>query len=84
MELTISAINTQGEPIAESSKAYVKAKADHQPIEVTIDSTITHLDGIIVKARLINKGNDTILGPDLKLYMENSKFVVTGYYEKEL
>lgn len=84
IELTISAINTQGEPIAESSKAYVKAKADHQPIEVTIDSTITHLDGIIVKARLINKGNDTILGPDLKLYMENSKFVVTGYYEKEL
>ena len=84
-ELTIYPIDTTGEPIAgvETTTATIDSKAQNQPIEVKMVGTIKHLDGLLIKAHVNNKESDT-LGPDMKIYVNNSKATVTGHYDKEL
>ena len=85
MELTIKPIDTTGNVIEgiTSTTAIVNSKANSQPIEVVIEGDITNLDGISIDARIINKGNDTTLGPKMKLIIDNFKATVSGYYEDE-
>jgi len=84
-ELTIYPIDTTGEPIAgvTTTTAHIKAKAEDQPVEVEITGTIKHLDGLLIKAHILNTESD-LLSPDMKIYVNNSKATVTGYYDKEL
>ena len=84
MELTIKPIDTTGKAIAgvTSTKAIVNSKANNQPIEITIEGNIKNLDGISIDAKIVNKGNDT-LSPNMKLFLNNLKATVTGYYEDE-
>ena len=50
---------------------------------MTIDGTIQHLDGIRLDVRLKNVGSNTALAPEMKIFVENLKATVTGYYEDE-
>jgi hypothetical protein len=86
IELTAPPIGTDGKPIegVTVTTARVKALADNQPVEVVIEGNITHLDGLLLKATLVNKGSETVLGPEMKLYLDNTRATITGYYEKEL
>lgn len=83
--LTIYPIDTTGKPIAgvKTTTAHIDAKAQNQPIEVRIIGPITHLDGLLIKAHIVNTESD-LLGPDMKIYVNNSKAKVTGHYDKEL
>lgn len=85
MKLTIKPIDTTGKPIAgvTSTTAIINSKANNQPIEITIEGNIKNLDGISIDAEIENKGNDTALGPNMKLFFNNLKATVTGYYEDE-
>jgi hypothetical protein len=84
-ELTIYPIDTTGEPIAgvKTTTAHLDAKAQNQPVEVTIIGPVTHLDGLLIKAHILNTESDT-LSPDMKIYVDNSKATITGHYDKEL
>lgn len=85
MKLTIKPIDTTGKPIAgvTSTTAIINSKANNQPIEITIEGNIKNLDGISIDAEIENKGNDTALGPNMKLFFNNLKATFTGYYEDE-
>lgn len=84
-EITIYPIDTTGEPIAgvETTTAHLEAKAENQPVKVEITGNITHLDGLLIKARILNTESE-LLSPDMKIYVANSKATVTGHYDKEL
>jgi hypothetical protein len=86
IELTALPIGIDSKPIegVTVTTARVKALADNQPVEVVIEGNITHLDGLLLKATLVNKGSETVLGPEMKLYLDNTRATITGYYEKEL
>lgn len=86
MELTVRPIDTTGKPIngVECTTATIPAKADNHHVEVSVKGTINHLDGILLEVRLVNRGSNTTLAPDMKLHIKNSKATVTGSYEKEL
>lgn len=86
IELTALPIGIDGKPIEDVTvtTARVNAWADSQPVEVVIEGNVTHFDGLLLKARLVNQGNDVVLGPKMKLYMDNTRATITGYYEKEL
>ena len=86
IELTALPIGTDSKPIegVTVTTARVKALADNQPVEVIIEGNITHLDGLLLKAKLVNRGSETVLGPEMKLYLDNTCATITGYYEKEL
>lgn len=83
--LTIHPIDTTGKPIAgvKTTTTHLDAKAQNQPIEVKIVGPITHLDGLLIKAHIVNTESD-LLGPDMKIHVDNSKTVITGHYDKEL
>lgn len=85
MELTIKPIDTTGKVIAgvTSTKAIINSKANNQPIEIAIEGNIKNIDGISIDAKIVNKGNDTTLSPNMKLFFNNLKATVTGYYEDE-
>ncbi len=85
-ELTIRPIDTSGNVISgvECTKAILPAEAKDHHIEVTVNGMVTHLDGILIDARLVNRNNNRTLAPEMKLYLKNCKATVTGYYEKEL
>ena len=85
MDLTIKPIDTTGKAIegVTSTPAKVQSKANNQPIEIVIEGNITNLDGISIDAKVVNVGDDTTLGPEMKLFINNLKAKVTGYYEDE-
>ena len=86
MDLTVLPLGIDGKPMegVKSTTAHVNAQAEKQPIEVTIEGEISHLDGLLIKANLVSKGSESVLSPEMKLYMDNARATVTGYYEKEL
>lgn len=86
MDLTVLPLGTDGKPMegVTSTTAHVNAQAENQPIEISIEGNITHLDGLLIKAKLVSKGSESVLSPEMKLYMDNAQATVTGYYEKEL
>ncbi len=86
IELTILPIDTTGQVIAgvKSDQVKVPAHAKDVPVELTVEGTINHLDGMIVQSRVIGQDSDSPLAPDMTLYMKNSKATLTGVYEKEL
>lgn len=88
LDLDIVPITLHGKPIdCEHNTVEIGPSATDFPVAVTIkakeNSPITHLDGLLIKAKVHNPQEDT-LGPEMKLYLKNSKATVTGYYEKEL
>ena len=85
VELSIVPITFDNKEIAgvTSSKVTLEANAADYPVELRIEGTITHLDGIKIKAKVTSE-NDDVMRPDMKLYIKNSKVTLTGYYEKEL
>lgn len=86
MDLTVLPLGTDGKLMegVTSTTAHVNAQAENQPIEISIEGNITHLDGLLIKAKLVSKGSESVLSPEMKLYMDNAQATVTGYYEKEL
>ncbi|MCH5175965.1 MAG: hypothetical protein J1F40_08765 [Prevotellaceae bacterium] len=66
-----------------SKDVTLKEYAKDQPVTLSMEGTIKHLDGIKIVARIISKDVDT-MGPDMKIHIKNSKITLTGYYEKEL
>ncbi len=85
IKITALPININGKVIegVTSTWATVGVGAVKQPAEVIIEGNITHLDGIMVKAVMNQKGNET-LAPQMKIWMDNFKAKINGYYEKEL
>ena len=86
VELTISPINTTGKAITgvKPATAHLAAQAKDEHVNVALNGQITNLDGIILKAKLLNVGNNATLAPNMKLQMKNVRATVTGAYEKEL
>ena len=86
IELTVIPIDLTGKPIAgvKSSTAKIPAWAKNEPVEVSVEGEIVHLDGILLEARIVNQGSTTTLAPTMELFMNNCKATVTGAYEKEL
>lgn len=85
--LTIHPVDKDGHIIAaETEPVNLPAKAENYPVEAIIEGTISHFDGIRIKAtiRVDNKDEQTPLAPEMTIGIKNSKAVVTGYYEAEL
>lgn len=57
---------------------------EETPIEISINGTVTHLDGIIFEARATGQEDSDVLRADQVIRMSNVKATVSGYYEKEL
>ena len=57
---------------------------EETPIEISINGTVTHLDGIIFEARVTGQEESDVLQADQVIKMGNVKATVSGYYEKEL
>ena len=85
-ELTLRPIDNTGTAIpgVACNTVMLPAEAKEHHVEMTIDGIVSHLDGIILQARLANKNNNSILTPEMLLDVKNCKATVTGYYEKEL
>lgn len=86
VELSMVPITWDDKPIKDVkvSTVTLKANAKDYPVELSMDGTIEHLDGIIIKAKLTTDEKAEILSPDMKLYVNNAKILLTGYYDKEL
>lgn len=86
LEVTILPINKSGKPIpgVTSNTVTIPAKANNQPVNITVEGTIKELDGIQIEAKLLNKGSEDILSPNMQLNIKNFKATVSGYYEDEL
>lgn len=86
IDLDIIPITTGGKAIAgvTPGRVLVPYPANDFKVDTTIEGEITHLDGIIVKARVHDPDDQTSLDPTMKLHLKNSKVTLTGYYEKEL
>lgn len=84
--LSVTAIDKAGKPIAGavSNEALVPAKATGTKVDLTVKATINKIDGVLIKARLTNKGSDTVLSPTMTIDVDNFKAKVSGYYEDEL
>ncbi len=84
--LSVVAIDKDGKAIpgATSNEATVPAKASGTKVDLTVNATINKIDGVMIKAKLTNKGSDTVLAPAMKLDVKNFKAKVSGYYEDEL
>lgn len=88
LTLDIIPITLNGKEIPSNhNKVTIPASATNFPVAVTItakdNSPITHLDGLLVKAKVDHPQAET-LAPEMKLHLKNSKVTLTGYYEKEL
>lgn len=57
---------------------------EETPVEISINDTVTHLDGIIFEARVTGQEDSDALQADQVIRMSNVKATVNGYYEKEL
>lgn len=85
--LNIYPIDKNGNTIdAKTNTIELPAMAQNEPIKALMEGNITHFDGIRIKAaiKVDNKGEQTTLAPAMTIRMDNSKAVVTGYYESEL
>ena len=84
LELSIVPITFNDKEMnVKASTVRLEANAEDFPVELEIEGTIEHLDGIKIKANVISQGDD-VMRPDMQLYVKNSKIILTGYYEKEL
>ena len=54
-----------------------------QPLIINMEGTVTHLDGIIIKAK-VDAASTATLAPTMKLKVSNLKAKVSGSYDKEL
>jgi hypothetical protein len=86
IELTIvpTTFNSKPIPGVTANTVTLPAGAMDYPFEVVFHGEIAHLDGLLLKAKVVNGDDQTILGPTMKILMKNSKATLTGYYEKEL
>ena len=86
IELTIvpTTFNSKPIPGVTANTVTLPAGAVDYPFEVVFHGEIAHLDGLLLKAKVVNGDDQTILGPTMKILMKNSKATLTGYYEKEL
>ena len=84
-ELSILPVDKTGKVISgvECTKASLPAGAKEHHMEVFVTGTITHLDGIEIQARLVNRDKNSMLTPDMNLSVKNCKVTVTGSYMKE-
>ena len=53
------------------------------PLAIALEGNITHLDGIIIKAKL-DATSEAVLGPEMTLKVSDLKVKLSGMYEKEL
>lgn len=86
IKLSIQPIDKEGNVIegVTSTTVTIAAMAKEQPIEIKLVGPVTHLDGLLIEARAVNQGSETILGPEMTIYVKNCKATVTGFYDKEL
>lgn len=79
-------IDKEGEKIDNvKGTAEIPANADNEPITVTVEGKIEHLDGIILKATVNVADNNTVsLKPGQHVGLTNLKVKVSGSYIKEL
>lgn len=64
--------------------AVLSADVDKElPLDITLEGNITHLDGVIIKAR-VDATSEAALGPDMTLKVSDLKVRLSGTYEKEL
>lgn len=54
------------------------------PLTITVNGTVTHLDGIILEARVSGEDGGGALAAEQVIRMKNVKATVSGSYEKEL
>lgn len=71
-------------PGASSNIVTIPPLAKDYPTELIINGTVQHLDGLFLKAKVQNPDDQAVLGPQMKLYIKNSKATLTGNYTKEL
>lgn len=64
--------------------AEIPAKAQNHPLQISITGEITGLDGIVFQARAVTQPDTAPLSPDMSIYLEKVRPVVSGYYQKEL
>lgn len=85
LELRIVPITLDDKPIdgVDCPLVTLGANADNEKVELSMIGEIKHLDGIIIKAKVINDGEEP-LSPDMKLHIKDSKIILTGYFDKEL
>ena len=86
IDLTIvpTTFNSKPIPGVSSNTVTLPAKAKDYAFEVVFHGDIKHLDGLLLKAKVQNTDDQTVLGPTMKILMKDSKATLTGYYEKEL
>ena len=86
LDLEVVPITFDAKPISgvTCDKVTVDAMANDFPIDLNITGTIKHLDGLLIKAKVHDSDNQAVLGPQMKLYLKNSKATLTGDYTKEL
>lgn len=83
--LTVYAVDKDGNRIQTSSEGSVKlpAMAVDVPIELTMEGTITDLDGVRLYV-VSGSDNDTPLAPTQTITLDNLKAKVTGNYTRKL
>jgi hypothetical protein len=64
----------------------VPAGAVNAPVTVTMEGTITHLDGVTFVATLTpdEEGNEEAIAPNQKITLKNVRVTVSGNITKEL
>lgn len=92
IELIAYPIDPDGNKMTDENGATISAIIDKvisyqmaEPVEITVSGTITHLDGIILDARVLgsNEG-DEALQPTQNITLKNITVTVSGSYTKEL
>ena len=84
--LSVEAIDKSGNviPGAKSNEAMVPAKSNGKNIDLTVNAVINKIDGMLIRAKVTNKGSNTVLTPEMKLDVKNFRAKASGYYEEEL
>ena len=62
----------------------VPAKSNGKNIDLTVNAVINKIDGMLIRAKVTNKGSNTVLTPEMKLDVKNFRAKASGYYEEEL
>lgn len=77
-------ITDGGEVVYGYTTATVTPGTD-EPLEVKVSGTVTHLDGIILEARVTGTDeSDSALEPTQSIVLKNIRATVSGSFEKEL
>lgn len=86
VELSLRPIDKMGNLIegVKTNSVNIPAYAKDYPIETIMEGNIQYLDGIKIDAHLINTDDKTVLDPEMKIYFNNFKAKVSGYYDTEL